>query len=89
MYANVKSSSDIQKIIPMQKPMRVIYKRPGRPAPITQADLAELVALRLQRQTVEKAIEDKVALIMYALQHGANIEPGVRTALIKQELIIA
>lgn len=73
----------------MPKPLRITYKRPVMLSTVSQADLAEIVALRAERSNLDRVLEDKISLISYAIRHGAKVESGVRTALLREELIVA
>lgn len=47
---------------------------------ITQHDLAEERLLNIQADTASKALEEKRKRIRTALEEGASIEPGLRSA---------
>lgn len=76
------------KIVSDKDP-EVEYLYPAGPGVITQADLAELAVLRKKKRELEAAIKEKRFLIRYGLEHGLEVEPGMRSARFHKKLIVA
>jgi hypothetical protein len=78
-----------EKVVCMPSQLEITYQRPAPPGPVTQEDLAIIIALQLERDRVQKALDEKIRQVRCALEHGAHVEGGVRSAQLRHNLIIA
>lgn len=77
------------KIVEISRKYQVVYQYPQTPNVITQEDLAEVAILRQKKRDIEALLKKKRFLIRFGLEHGAQIEPGMRSARVGKKLVVA
>lgn len=77
------------KIVEISRKHQVVYQYPQIPKVITQEDLAEVAVLRQKKRDIEVLLKRKRFLIRFGLEHGALIEPGMRSARVGKKLVVA
>lgn len=77
----VKSAAKIFEFKPKD---RIVYKFPSSPLRITQEDLAECEFLAQSARTATKALQEKRFMIRFGLEHGALVEPGLRSVRLEK-----
>jgi len=85
----VRIEESESNVVVLKPRPEIVYKHPESPRLVTQQDLAELAELRRRKRVIEKAIRLKRSMIRYAMEHGAGIEDGPRSARLGERLIVA